>query len=174
MVLHPTVIPSIQSTWHTILLSSFCSLSTEGEDLRDQESVSRVLAELLDNQEGLFDSEDDDVSTTNDYSSINEQVLQGFWFNSHISQVRKLWGRKSYQKSQRGCPLFILLLILVFGLKLSHLLCCCSNGFPSGINTVCLIYFSSSLHPPKWVFVVILFSILSVYKSTVYYCMIGA
>lgn len=51
-----------------------CSLSTEGEDLRDQESVSRVLAELLDNQEGLFDSEDDDVSTTNDYSSINEQV----------------------------------------------------------------------------------------------------
>ncbi|KAI3351484.1 hypothetical protein L3Q82_020332, partial [Scortum barcoo] len=48
-------------------------LSTEGEDLRDQESVSRVLAELLDNQEGLFDSEDDDVSTTNDYSSINEQ-----------------------------------------------------------------------------------------------------
>lgn len=50
------------------------SLSTEGEDLRDQESVSRVLAELLDNQEGLFDSEDDDVSTTNDYSSINEQV----------------------------------------------------------------------------------------------------
>uniref|UniRef100_A0A8C2XAE9 Family with sequence similarity 13 member B n=1 Tax=Cyclopterus lumpus TaxID=8103 RepID=A0A8C2XAE9_CYCLU len=49
-------------------------LSTEGEDLRDQESVSRVLAELLDNQEGLFDSEEDDVSTTNDYSSINEQV----------------------------------------------------------------------------------------------------
>uniref|UniRef100_A0A672ZC99 Family with sequence similarity 13 member B n=1 Tax=Sphaeramia orbicularis TaxID=375764 RepID=A0A672ZC99_9TELE len=49
-------------------------LSTDGEDLRDQESVSRVLAELLDNQEGLFDSEDDDVSTTNDYSSINEQV----------------------------------------------------------------------------------------------------
>ncbi|TNN75885.1 Protein FAM13B [Liparis tanakae] len=50
-------------------------LSTEGEDLRDQESVSRVLTELLDNQEGLFDSEEDDVSTTNDYSSINEQVL---------------------------------------------------------------------------------------------------
>uniref|UniRef100_A0A3P8UUM1 Family with sequence similarity 13 member B n=1 Tax=Cynoglossus semilaevis TaxID=244447 RepID=A0A3P8UUM1_CYNSE len=50
-------------------------LSTEGENIKDQESVSRVLAELLDNQEGLFDSEDDDVSTTNDYSSINEQVL---------------------------------------------------------------------------------------------------
>lgn len=33
-----------------------------------------MLAELLDNQEGLFDSEEDDVSTTNDYSSINEQV----------------------------------------------------------------------------------------------------
>ncbi|XP_068181411.1 protein FAM13B isoform X5 [Antennarius striatus] len=51
-------------------------LSTEGEDLRDQESVSRVLTELLDNQEGLFDSEDDDVSTTNDYSSINEQITE--------------------------------------------------------------------------------------------------
>ncbi|XP_047441851.1 protein FAM13B isoform X5 [Mugil cephalus] len=51
-------------------------LSTEGEDLRDQESVSRVLVELLDNQEGLFDSEDDDVSTTNDYSSINEQITE--------------------------------------------------------------------------------------------------
>uniref|UniRef100_A0A3Q2XNF8 Family with sequence similarity 13 member B n=1 Tax=Hippocampus comes TaxID=109280 RepID=A0A3Q2XNF8_HIPCM len=51
-------------------------LSTEGEDLREQESVSRVLAELLDNQEGLFDSEDDDVSTTNDYSSINEQITE--------------------------------------------------------------------------------------------------
>ncbi|XP_006804602.1 protein FAM13B isoform X2 [Neolamprologus brichardi] len=51
-------------------------LSAGGEDLRDQESVSRVLAELLDNQEGLFDSEDDDVSTTNDYSSINEQITE--------------------------------------------------------------------------------------------------
>ncbi|XP_029367913.1 protein FAM13B isoform X2 [Echeneis naucrates] len=51
-------------------------LSSEGEDLRDQESVSRVLAELLDNQEVLFDSEDDDVSTTNDYSSINEQITE--------------------------------------------------------------------------------------------------
>ncbi|KAK2848871.1 hypothetical protein Q5P01_008705 [Channa striata] len=51
-------------------------LSTEGEDLRDQDSVSRVLAELLDNQEGLFDSEDDDISTTNDYSSINEQITE--------------------------------------------------------------------------------------------------
>ncbi|XP_008419239.1 protein FAM13B isoform X4 [Poecilia reticulata] len=51
-------------------------LSAEREDIRDQESVSRVLAELLDNQEGLFDSEDDDVSTTNDYSSINEQITE--------------------------------------------------------------------------------------------------
>ncbi|XP_056296147.1 protein FAM13B isoform X2 [Pseudoliparis swirei] len=51
-------------------------LSTEGEDLRDQESVSRVLTELLDNQEGLFDSEEDDVSSTNDYSSINEQITE--------------------------------------------------------------------------------------------------
>uniref|UniRef100_A0A8C7WMM4 Family with sequence similarity 13 member B n=1 Tax=Oryzias sinensis TaxID=183150 RepID=A0A8C7WMM4_9TELE len=49
-------------------------LSTEGDDLRDQESVSRVLAELLDNQEGLFDSDDEDISSTNDYSSLNEPV----------------------------------------------------------------------------------------------------
>ena len=57
------------------LASSICSLSTEGDDLIDQETVSRILAELLDNQDELFDSEDDDISSTNDYSSINEQVL---------------------------------------------------------------------------------------------------
>ncbi|XP_072291373.1 protein FAM13B isoform X3 [Eucyclogobius newberryi] len=51
-------------------------LSTDAEDLREQESVSRVLAELLDNQEGLFDSDEEDVSTTNDYSSINEQITE--------------------------------------------------------------------------------------------------
>uniref|UniRef100_A0A4W5NSM5 Family with sequence similarity 13 member B n=1 Tax=Hucho hucho TaxID=62062 RepID=A0A4W5NSM5_9TELE len=49
-------------------------LDTDVEDLKEQESVSRILAELLENQEEFFDSEDDDVSTTNDYSSINEQV----------------------------------------------------------------------------------------------------
>lgn len=76
---------SVQPT-QTFLSFSICSLSTEGEDLRDQESVSRVLAELLDNQEGLFDSEDDDVSTTNDYSSINEQV----WPISLIPQLSVL------------------------------------------------------------------------------------
>lgn len=57
-----------------LLPASVCSLSTEGDDLIDQETVSRILAELLDNQEDLFDSEDEDVSSTNDYSSINEQV----------------------------------------------------------------------------------------------------
>ncbi|XP_078810064.1 protein FAM13B isoform X14 [Oryzias latipes] len=51
-------------------------LSTEGDDLRDQESVSRVLAELLDNQEGLFDSDDEDISSTNDYSSLNEPITE--------------------------------------------------------------------------------------------------
>ncbi len=44
------------------------------EDLREQESVSRILAELLENQEEFFDSDDDDISNTNDYSSINDQV----------------------------------------------------------------------------------------------------
>uniref|UniRef100_A0A4W5NIY8 Family with sequence similarity 13 member B n=1 Tax=Hucho hucho TaxID=62062 RepID=A0A4W5NIY8_9TELE len=50
-------------------------LDTDLEDLKEQESVSRILAELLENQEEFFDSEDDDVSTT-DYSSINEQITE--------------------------------------------------------------------------------------------------
>uniref|UniRef100_A0A8C8IY95 Rho-GAP domain-containing protein n=1 Tax=Oncorhynchus tshawytscha TaxID=74940 RepID=A0A8C8IY95_ONCTS len=50
-------------------------LDTDVEDLKEQESVSRILAELLENQEEFFDSEDDDVSTT-DYSSINEQITE--------------------------------------------------------------------------------------------------
>lgn len=68
-----------------LLASSICSLSTEGDDLRDQETVSRVLAELLDNQEDLFDSEDDDISSTNDYSSINEQVLSILFLSTFTS-----------------------------------------------------------------------------------------
>ncbi|KAJ8015239.1 hypothetical protein DPEC_G00024070 [Dallia pectoralis] len=51
-------------------------LDTDVEDLKEQESVSRILAELLENQEEFFDSEDDDVSTTNDYSSNNEQITE--------------------------------------------------------------------------------------------------
>lgn len=62
-----------------------CSLSTEGDDLIDQETVSRILAELLDNQEELFDSEDDDISSTNDYSSINEQVLSVILVSAYAS-----------------------------------------------------------------------------------------
>ncbi|KAL2089220.1 hypothetical protein ACEWY4_016119 [Coilia grayii] len=51
---------------------------TDVEELKEQESVSRVLADLLENQEELFESdeEDDDVSTTNDYSSVNEQITE--------------------------------------------------------------------------------------------------
>lgn len=60
-----------------------CSLSTEGDDLIDQETVSRILSELLDNQEELFDSEDDDISSTNDYSSINEQVLSVIFVSAY-------------------------------------------------------------------------------------------
>ncbi|XP_023650734.1 protein FAM13B isoform X2 [Paramormyrops kingsleyae] len=51
-------------------------LDTDVEDLKEQESVSRVLTELLESPEDYFDSEDDDVSTTNDYSSINEQITE--------------------------------------------------------------------------------------------------
>ncbi|XP_058653497.1 protein FAM13B isoform X3 [Onychostoma macrolepis] len=51
-------------------------LDTDVEDLREQESVSRILAELLENQEEFFDSDDDDISNTNDYSSINDQISE--------------------------------------------------------------------------------------------------
>ncbi|XP_050983136.1 protein FAM13B isoform X1 [Labeo rohita] len=51
-------------------------LDTDVEDLKEQESVSRILAELLENQEEFFDSEDDDISNTNDYSSINDQITE--------------------------------------------------------------------------------------------------
>lgn len=55
------------------MCSVLCSLDTDVEELREQESVSRILAELLENWEDFFDTEDD-LSTSNDYSSINEQV----------------------------------------------------------------------------------------------------
>ncbi|XP_067314116.1 protein FAM13B isoform X2 [Pseudorasbora parva] len=52
-------------------------LDTDVEDLKEQESVSRILAELLENQEEFFDIEDDDdISNTNDYSSINDQITE--------------------------------------------------------------------------------------------------
>ncbi|KAL4631535.1 protein FAM13B isoform X1 [Arapaima gigas] len=51
-------------------------LDTDVEDLKEQESVRKILAELLENQEDYFDSEEDDVSTTNDYSSNNEQITE--------------------------------------------------------------------------------------------------
>ncbi|XP_028815618.1 protein FAM13B isoform X2 [Denticeps clupeoides] len=51
-------------------------LDTYVEDQKEQESIGRILAELLDNQEEIFDSEEDDISTTNDYSSINEQITE--------------------------------------------------------------------------------------------------
>uniref|UniRef100_A0A3B1J905 Family with sequence similarity 13 member B n=1 Tax=Astyanax mexicanus TaxID=7994 RepID=A0A3B1J905_ASTMX len=51
-------------------------LDTDVEDLKEQESVSRILAELLENQEDFFDTEEDDISTNNDYSSINDQITE--------------------------------------------------------------------------------------------------
>ncbi|XP_060784038.1 protein FAM13B isoform X7 [Neoarius graeffei] len=50
-------------------------LDTDVEELREQESVSRILAELLENWEDFFDTEDE-LSTSNDYSSINEQITE--------------------------------------------------------------------------------------------------
>uniref|UniRef100_A0A8B9KWL8 Family with sequence similarity 13 member B n=1 Tax=Astyanax mexicanus TaxID=7994 RepID=A0A8B9KWL8_ASTMX len=66
-------------------------LDTDVEDLKEQESVSRILAELLENQEDFFDTEEDDISTNNDYSSINDQVLLMVTF-SHISSISILPG----------------------------------------------------------------------------------
>nr|XP_055033591.1 protein FAM13B isoform X1 [Misgurnus anguillicaudatus]XP_055033592.1 protein FAM13B isoform X1 [Misgurnus anguillicaudatus]XP_055033593.1 protein FAM13B isoform X1 [Misgurnus anguillicaudatus]XP_055033594.1 protein FAM13B isoform X1 [Misgurnus anguillicaudatus] len=51
-------------------------LDTDVEDLKEQESVSRILAELLENQEEFFETEDEDISNTNDYSSINDQISE--------------------------------------------------------------------------------------------------
>ncbi|XP_052010422.1 protein FAM13B isoform X2 [Xyrauchen texanus] len=52
-------------------------LDTDVEDLKEQESVSRILAELLENQEEFFDCrEEEDISNTNDYSSINDQITE--------------------------------------------------------------------------------------------------
>ncbi|XP_056328275.1 protein FAM13B isoform X2 [Danio aesculapii] len=51
-------------------------LDTDVEDLKEQESVSRILAELLENQEEFFESDDEDISNTNDYSSINDQITE--------------------------------------------------------------------------------------------------
>ncbi|XP_056456062.1 protein FAM13B isoform X1 [Gadus chalcogrammus] len=49
-------------------------LWTGGEDPRGQEALSRVVTDLLQHQDGLFDSDDDDdLSSTNDHSSTNEQ-----------------------------------------------------------------------------------------------------
>lgn len=62
-----------------------CSLDTDVEELREQESVSRILAELLENWEDFFDTEDE-LSTSNDYSSINEQVH----IHGHYHHANKL------------------------------------------------------------------------------------
>ncbi|XP_015205266.1 protein FAM13B isoform X4 [Lepisosteus oculatus] len=51
-------------------------IDTDVEVLKEQEPVSRILADLLENQEEFFDSEEEDFSTTNDYSSLNEQITE--------------------------------------------------------------------------------------------------
>ncbi|XP_076877441.1 protein FAM13B isoform X2 [Brachyhypopomus gauderio] len=52
-------------------------LDTDMDDLKEQELVSRILAELLENWEDLFDTEEDiTTTTTNDFSSINEQITE--------------------------------------------------------------------------------------------------
>ncbi|XP_041078936.1 protein FAM13B-like isoform X2 [Polyodon spathula] len=51
-------------------------IDTEVEDLKEQESVGRILADLLENQEDLFDCEEEDFFTTNDYSSVTGQITE--------------------------------------------------------------------------------------------------
>ncbi|XP_039629850.1 protein FAM13B isoform X2 [Polypterus senegalus] len=50
-------------------------IATDVEDLKEQELVSRVMADLLENKEEFFDSEEEDFST-NDYSSITEHLTE--------------------------------------------------------------------------------------------------
>ncbi|XP_058253964.1 protein FAM13B isoform X3 [Hemibagrus wyckioides] len=69
-----------EESWSTSALAAVFGpdifhLDTDAEELREQESMSRILAELLENWEDFFDSEDD-LSTSNDYSSINEQITE--------------------------------------------------------------------------------------------------
>lgn len=74
------IILFIEELWWVLIAFLFVSysLDTDAEDLKEQESVSRILAELLENQEDFFDTEEDDISTTNDYSSINDQVSNAY------------------------------------------------------------------------------------------------
>lgn len=44
------------------------------EDLKEQELVSRIMAGLLENYYEFFENEEEDFSSTNDLSSITEQV----------------------------------------------------------------------------------------------------
>lgn len=44
------------------------------EDLKEQEIVSRIMAGLLENYYEFFENEEEDFSSTNDLSSITEQV----------------------------------------------------------------------------------------------------
>uniref|UniRef100_A0A8B9KYJ0 Family with sequence similarity 13 member B n=1 Tax=Astyanax mexicanus TaxID=7994 RepID=A0A8B9KYJ0_ASTMX len=76
-------------------------LDTDVEDLKEQESVSRILAELLENQEDFFDTEEDDISTNNDYSSINDQVLLMVTF-SHISSINPVPVFMSWQEESES------------------------------------------------------------------------
>ncbi|XP_029439880.1 protein FAM13B isoform X2 [Rhinatrema bivittatum] len=47
---------------------------TDVEDLKEQETVSRIMAGLLENYYEFFETEEEDFSSTNDISSITEQI----------------------------------------------------------------------------------------------------
>ncbi|XP_068264834.1 protein FAM13B isoform X2 [Nyctibius grandis] len=47
---------------------------TDVEDLKEQEIVSRIMAGLLENYYEFFENEEEDFSSTNDLSSITEQI----------------------------------------------------------------------------------------------------
>uniref|UniRef100_W5N378 Family with sequence similarity 13 member B n=1 Tax=Lepisosteus oculatus TaxID=7918 RepID=W5N378_LEPOC len=64
-------------------------IDTDVEVLKEQEPVSRILADLLENQEEFFDSEEEDFSTTNDYSSLNEQLASSI-ISSSVRRKRSL------------------------------------------------------------------------------------
>lgn len=57
-----------------MVLESFISIYTDVEDLKEQEIVSRIMAGLLENYYEFFENEEEEFSSTNDLSSITEQV----------------------------------------------------------------------------------------------------
>uniref|UniRef100_A0A8C4SGL0 Family with sequence similarity 13 member B n=1 Tax=Erpetoichthys calabaricus TaxID=27687 RepID=A0A8C4SGL0_ERPCA len=76
-------------------------IATDVEDLKEQELVSRVMADLIENKEEFFDSEEEDFST-NDYSSITEHVRMVFQNNFIVIEVHSIGAPSASKLRTRG------------------------------------------------------------------------